>query len=354
MKNNKPNYSIRISAKEKMQLMGNLSTMLRAGIPILEAVDSLLEESKGNQQKVLETMKADLQAGTLIHQSFAKYSNSFDKVTVNLIKAAEEAGTLEVALKDVQKGIRKEMEFADKVKSALMYPIFVLVIFVGMIITMLVVVMPRISQVFTRLNMDLPLVTRIMIRASDTLMDNTLLVIGITLFIIISLSVFYKYKRRFVTNLLFSLPVISGMVRQIDLTKFARSMSLLLESGLPIVSALELAEDVVVKNDLHNLLVEARQKVGAGKRFSECLRSDKKLVPGMVIKIIEVGERTGSLDQSMKDITEMLDYEVTKSLREATAMLEPIMLVFVGISIGSIMITIIGPIYGLISSVNIR
>jgi type IV pilus assembly protein PilC len=347
-------FSTKISEKEKMQLMGNLSTMLKAGIPILETVDSLLEDSKGNLKKVLETMRTDLKSGTRIHQTFAKYPRSFNKVTINLIKAAEEAGTLEVALRDVREGIQREMEFSDKVRSALMYPMFVLLIFLGVMIMMLVFVMPRISQVFSRLTSELPLATRLLIGASNFLLGNTLLVVGAIVLFIIGFMIFYRYKKSLVVNFIFSMPYISGLVRQIDLTRFARSMTLLLGSGLPIITALELAEDVVVKRDLHNLLENARKQVSTGKRFSEGLVNNRKLVPGIVSKLIEVGEETGSLDVSMKEVTEMMDYDVTKNLQAATALLEPIMLVFVGLSVGAMMMAIIGPIYGLISNVGAR
>ncbi len=343
---------IRISGKEKMQLFGNLGTMLKAGIPILEAVKALLEESGGSTEKVLEVIKNDLQSGRVLHESLERFPESFNKVTVSLIKASEESGTLETTLKDVRDNLQREMEFGDKVKSAMMYPAFVLVVFVGVMAAMLIFVMPRISQVFTRLKMDLPLATRLMMAASDLIMNHAIIVGSALVFFAILVAVFYRFNRRLVLNTIFSLPFLSGLMREIDLTKFARSLYMLLASGLPIVTALELAEDVVVKKDLRKLLVSAREKVVSGDKLATGLRSDKKIISGVIIKLIEVGERTGSLDQSMKDVTEMLDYRVTKRLEKATALLEPIMLVLVGLSVGAMMIAIIGPIYGLISDVT--
>ena len=344
--------NLRISAKDRMQLMGNISTMLKAGIPILEVIESLLEEIKGPTQKVLQTIKADLQAGRMIHESLAKYPASFNKVTISLIKAAEEAGNLEVALKDVQDGIKSEMEFTDKIKSAMVYPIFVLLVFVGVLVMMLVVVMPKVSQVFGRLNMKLPLATKLLIAASDAVTGHYMIAIGIVVGLIVFFALFFKYKRNMLANLLFSLPVLAKMVRQIDLTRFARNMSLLLGSGLPIVTALDLAEDVIVKKDLFQLVVAARGKITSGMTLAEGLRSPNHLISGIVIKLIDVGERTGTLQQAMKDVTEMLDYEVSKSIKTATTLLEPIMLVFVGITVGGMMMSIIAPMYGMISSVS--
>ncbi len=342
----------RVSAKERMQFFGNLSTMLKAGIPILEAVSSLQEETKGGVRKVLETIREDLQAGRVLHQSLKKYPESFDKVTVSLIKASEEAGTLERTLRDVRDNLQREMEFSDKVKSALMYPAFVLVVFFGVMIAMMVFVMPRISQVFTRLKMDLPLPTRLLMAASDALMNHYILIGSILAVLLIFTIAFYHFKRRLVLNTIFSVPFLSGIIREIDLTKYTRSLHLLLSSGVPIISALQLAEDVVIKKDLQKILMSAREKVMSGEKLASGLRSDKKIISGVVIKLVEVGERTGSLDESMKDVTEMLDYRVSKRLEKATALLEPIMLVFVGLAVGAMMMSIIGPIYGLISDVS--
>lgn len=346
--------SIKLSAKEKIQLLSNLGTMLAAGIPILECINSLLEESKNDTKKILTTVKDDLQAGQVLHQSFSKFPRTFDMVTVNLIKAAEKAGTLETALKDIKEGIQKEMEFADKIKSALMYPVFVLFVFIGVMLMMLIVVIPRISRVFTRLKADLPLPTKAMIFASDILIHQwqwVLVVLGLTAVVF---ALLIRYQRQLFVSALTSLPYVSGLVKQIDTTRFARSMYLLLNSGLPIVSALELSQEVMTKKEMRKLVENARKMVMDGKRFSEGLRSKQKHMSGMTVKLIEVGERSGTLTQSMKDVSNSLDYEVTRNLQTATALLEPIMLVFVAVIVGGMMMSIIGPIYGLISNVQIR
>lgn len=344
---------IKISAKEKIQLFSNMGTMLAAGVPILEAVNSLLEESKSNSKKILTTLKEDLESGQVIHNAFEKFPRSFDKVTINLIKAAEKAGTLETALKDIQEGIRKEMEFSDKIKSALMYPVFVIFVFFGVMLMMLIVVIPRISKVFTRLNAELPLPTKLMIHASDILINQWQWVLAVTGLVIIIIAILLRYQKQFFLSIIFSLPFVSSLIKQIDTTRFARSMYLLLNSGLPIVSALELAQDVMSKKEMRKLIENARTMVMSGNRFADGLRTKQKLMSGMTIKLIEVGEKTGTLSKSMKDISDSLDYEVTKNLETVTGLLEPIMLVFVGLVVGGMMMSIIGPIYGLISNVQI-
>ena len=149
-----------------------------------------------------------------------------------------------------------------------------------------------------------------------------------------------------------ALPMISGLARKIDLARFARSLFLLLNSGIPITSALELSQEVVMKKEIYDAIKHSRTLVQGGKRLSEGLKDYKGVLPSIMIKIIEAGERSGTLSKSMQDITEFMDYEVTNTLKTVTAMIEPLMLVGVGVLIGGMMVSIIAPMYGLISQVG--
>jgi type IV pilus assembly protein PilC len=348
----KNNFSL--PSKDKLSLISNLSTMLTAGIPILETIDALLEDSKAGTKKVLETMREDLIQGKQLNASFAKFPMVFDKVTVNVVKASEEAGTLDVTLKDLKEQIKKDMEFSDKVKSSLVYPFVIVLVFFGVLIMMLTVVIPRISTVFSRLNVVLPLPTRIMIVASDLIMKYTIPVILFFVAMFFSMILIYKAKRQMVSNIFCSLPLINNLVLQIDLTRFSRSLYLLLISGITINTALELTQQVVIKKNVANAIRNARDVVLAGRKMSEGFKETKGVFSGIMIKIIEAGERTGTLDKSMQDISEYLDYQVTTSLKNLTTLLEPVMLVVVGVMVGGMMMAIIAPIYGLIGQVTQR
>ena len=347
------NYEhVHISSSEKLALIGSLSTMLTAGIPILDVVYSLLEDTKGGQKIILETLRDDLMQGKHMHQTLSKFANAFDKVTVNVIKASEEAGTLDVTLRDLKITIQKDIEFSDKVRTALMYPMFIIFVFVGVLLMILVVVVPKISTVFSRLKVDLPLPTQILIFISNLLLNHTLaFTVGMFAFII---AIYYLYKKQkgMMLDFLFSLPVISTLVEQIDITRFSRSLYLLLSSGLPITQALELTKDVVVKKKTSKIIAGSRDMVFAGRPLSEGFRNAKGYIPSIMIKLMEAGEKTGSLDKSMQDISEYFDYQVTNTLKTLTALLEPILLVFVGVAVGGMMLAIIAPVYGLISQVG--
>ena len=345
---------LRISTAEKLGLVSNLATMLSAGISILEVVDSLLEDAKGNQKKLLESLKADLAQGNHVSDAFSKFPKIFDKITVSLLKASEEAGTLDITLTDLKASIRKDAEFMDRIKGALTYPVLIFFVFSGVLLMILIVVIPKISTVFTRLHAELPLPTQILIALSNAVTHYTIFVaLGI---FGIAFGTFYLYreKKKTFLHVLFLLPLVSTLAKQIDLTRFSRSLYLLLNAGIPIAAALELAQEVVVKQEVSKAVVHSKELVLAGSELSDGLKAAKDVFPNIMIKITEAGEKSGSLDKSMLDISEYLDYQVANTLKTLTTLLEPIMLVFVGVLVGGMMLAIIAPIYGLIGQVTSR
>jgi type II secretory pathway component PulF len=311
-----------------------------------------LEDTKSNQRKILETLKSDLMQGKRVYSSLAQFPNTFDPVTINLIKASEEAGTLETTLADLRIHIQKDMEFTDKIKGALIYPAVIMCVFAGVILMILIVVIPKIATVYKRMNVKLPLPTQIMITVSDFMLNKTWYFIGLILLIASLILYLVKVQKRLLISFLTSLPIVANLVRQIDLTRLTRNLYLLLSAGLPITSALELSRDVVVRHQMAGLIDKCREMIMAGKRFSDGLKTSKKDVPSIMVKLIEAGEKSGTLDKSLLDISEFIDYQVSNTLKNLTALLEPVLLLFVAIGVGGMMVAIISPIYGLISQVG--
>lgn len=343
---------VNLKGTEKLELVGSFATMITSGISILEIVRSLSEDAKGGQKAILEEMANDLSQGKRIYVTFAKFPRVFDRVSVNVIRASEEAGTLDVALRDLRKTLQKDMEFNDKIRSALMYPSFIVIIFLGILGMILTFVVPKISQVFLQLNVPLPLPTKIMIFMSDVILrypfwlgGGFLLLGGLTYYLL-------SYRRRQFFETFYALPLISTLVMQIDVTNLARNLSVLLASGLPITQALDLVIEVVARRRMAELLTTTKGMVLAGRPLSQGFRADPGAVPSIVIKLIEAGEKTGTLDRSLQEIAEYFDYKVTYTLKSITTLLEPVMLVAVGVVVGGMMLAIIAPVYGLISQLG--
>lgn len=345
---------VKLSTNDKIALIGNLSTMLTSGIPILEAVQSLSVDVKGNQKKVLDALKEDLSQGKRIYTTLSRFPRAFDKVTVNVIKAAEEAGNLDVALKDLRVNIKKEAEFAGKIKSSMVYPAFIGIVFILVLGVILLFVTPKISSVFSRIKIDLPLPTKILFGVSDLLVQKGIFVLIGVVVLIAGLYMLYNLKRKIITEILFSLPLINKIIYKIDLTRLSRSLHLLLSSGIPITHALELTQDVAIKKETGKMIVKCRELVLSGKSLSDGLKLYSKRVPNIMIKLVEAGEKTGTLDKSLAEVSEHFDYEVTNDLKNLTTLIEPLMLVAIGISVGGLMLAIVAPIYGLIGEIGNR
>lgn len=343
---------ISLSGSDKISLITNLSTMLAAGIPIIEAVTSMLEDTKGGQKIILETLQADLMQGSRIYISLGKFPGTFDAVTINLIRASEEAGTLETTLRDLRIHIQKEMEFVDRIKAALIYPAIISIVFVVMLTVILIFVVPKLADVFKKLKIPLPLPTQIMIAISDIITQQTIAVV-VGLVVTFGL-IFYlvKFQKPLLIRLLTSLPLVSQLAKEIDLTRFTRNLYLLLSAGLPINTALDLSQNVVIRPKTAQLIKTSKEMVVSGKKLSEGLKTAKGYLPSIMIKLVEAGEKSGSLDKTLMEISEFLDYQVSNSLKNVTALMEPIMLVLVGFSVGGMMMAIIAPIYGLIGQMG--
>lgn len=328
--------------------------MLRSGIPISEAVDSLLEESRGRLRKVLLVLREDLNQGKTIADSFEKFPKTFNPITINLIRAAEEAGTLDQTLKDLTENMKKDMEFSQKVRNALTYPALVVIVFSGVLLLIITFVIPKIAQVFDKLKVNIPLPTRILIASSKFFLAYTPYVVGGAIAIALTLLILYKKNRTLLIKALFSLPVLSTLGRQIDLTRFTRSFALLLSSGIPITEALTLSTHVLSRTEMVKAMHTARDYVNAGKELSEGLRQSKKVIPSMIIRVVEAGEKSGALESSMQELAEYYDNQVSNTLKRVIALLEPILLIVVGVMIGGMMLSIIAPIYQLIGNIKAR
>ena len=310
------------------------------------------EEARGNTQKILTEINADLLKGKHLYESLAKFPLVFDTVMVNIIRASEESGNLDLALKDLKEQIKRNIIFNRKIHSALTYPILVFIVFIAVLLLILIVVMPKIATIFTQLKVTLPLPTKILIFSSDLLIHKTVFVVGGIALLITGFTLIFKLQRKRVLTFFYSLPGVSQLVREIDLMHFTRSFYFLLNSGISITSALEMTERIVLKQEIAKVIAHARQSILTGKPLSYSFKLHRNILPGTMIELTQAGEKTGSLDKSMLDISEYLDYKVTDTLEVLTALLEPIMLVVVAILVGSMMVAIIGPIYSLIGQIG--
>lgn len=343
---------VRLSGKDRLNLFTDLSTMLSAGIPLLESLDSLRTESKGSVRKVLDALYGGTSDGQPLSHAMETLPRAFDPITVNLIRAAEAGGMLEETLTDLVQITKKEMAFSSSLKSTMIYPMFVAIIFSAIIILMLTFVVPRISKVFNSLRVELPATTKLMFKASDVFMANWLqIVVGIIVGIIL-ISILVSYQKRAIIRIMLSLPGLRGLGRDIDLTRFTRSFALLMKSGVPLDDALLLSQRVVQKKQVVVVIEHMRTNITTGEPLSAGLRNSRRIIPPMMARSIETAEKSGTLEKTLQNLAEYFDEQVGQKLKGLSSMLEPVLIVIVGIMVGTLMITIMAPMYNLISQIQ--
>jgi type IV pilus assembly protein PilC len=346
---------MRLSPKDKQAMIASLATMLTSGIPILEAVDTLLEDSKGPTQKVLQLFRESLMEGHAISHAMRKAPRVFDPVTVNLIEAAEAAGTLEEALRDLSESIKRDMAFTDQIRSSLLYPAFVFTIFILVLLLILLFVVPRIAQVFLGLRVELPAPTMALIAISQFLLKFYPYLLAALVAAVIGFVVLFRAHKRYIINLLLNLPLLKTLGRFIDLTRFNRSMHQLLKAGVPVAEALDLSKRVVNKQEIATAIDRMQKSVSEGKPLSEGLRTPgRHVIPPIMMHILETAERTGTLEKTMAELAEFAETQVTRRLKAITTLIEPVLIVAIAVFVGGMMLAIIAPIYNIISQISGR
>ncbi|OGY24027.1 MAG: hypothetical protein A2Y57_02225, partial [Candidatus Woykebacteria bacterium RBG_13_40_7b] len=340
---------------EKLTMVESLSTMLSSGIPILEALESVKEDSTNPlAQKIVSSVIEDVTAGKNLTEALGQFEESFDKVFLSVLRSGEASGKLDQVLKELAQNTRSEMELRDTVRSAMFYPSLVMGLLFVVLAIMLFFVLPRVAIVFNRMQMDLPLPTKILISISLFIAKNTPLVAGslAAILILIIWLMSLKSTRKALLQIALSSPVLGRILKEIDLTKFSRTLSLLLNSGVPIISSFELAADVVFQDKTKSDLLGIKNKISSGKTLAEAFKSYPKTFPSLVARIISTGERSGTLDKNLLTLSEFYQNKVNNQVKNLSTLIEPILLIIIGVIVGGVIISIIAPIYQLIGQIS--
>ncbi len=348
----KNNSNVRLKPRERLTLLSDLATMLAAGIPIVEAVSALEQDAKGSFLRVLRHIRHGLDNGEPLSDVMGRMPKVFDDITVNLIRAAEAGGTLEETLNDVVRSTKKEIAFNDTIRNATIYPLFVMGVFMAIVVLMLTFVIPRVARVFENLRVNIPTITKLTINASDFFISYWFVIIPAILVGIVLFTIFFKRHKRAVVRLLLKTPGLSKLGTNIDLTRFTRSFGLLMRSGVPLEEALRLSGNIMQRKDIAKIVKQMRVDVGAGLPLSAHLRDTDGVIPVIMARSIETAEKSGTLDKTLQQLAEYFDNEVSESIKVLTALLEPILILLVGLLVGGLMVTVIAPIYNLISQIS--
>jgi type IV pilus assembly protein PilC len=346
-----------VSAAEKAAFCRFMGTMLRAGLPLPEAIDIIRQESENKKFKqILYDISFNLKKGNTLSSVLSKYKDEFDSVFLTMVKAGEESGTLEKSFDYLGKQLLASYELSQKVKTSMMYPAVIVTAMIGVGIIMLVFVLPQMGDVFLQLNVELPLATRFLLGFGKTVGENVALTMGVLfgLMLIVVVLFLVRTTRQMIFTVFFKLPVIRSVMVQLDTARFARTLSTLLNSGVPIMVSLDVASDVLRQPFLREEAKKFSKGVSKGESLSDILSSikSKKSFPITMVQTIKAGEKTGSLEVVLEELATFYEMEVDYSLRRATALLEPLLMLVIGIAVGAMVVIMITPIYSIVSGLE--
>jgi type IV pilus assembly protein PilC len=342
----------RVSNKDVVILSRQLSTLFQAQVSALRIFRLLSAEG---ENKVLcgklATIADDLQSGSSISQALAKHPKVFSDFYVNMIKAGEETGKLDETFAYLADYLDRTYELVSKAKSALIYPTFVIVTFVSVMILMFTVVIPKIADILVQSGQTVPVYTQIILDISNFLVDYGFIALAA---VIIGGYFFWRYIRTPSGGLAFDdfklrVPYIGTLYRKLYLSRLADNMNTMLISGIPMIRALELTSSVINNRIYKNLLADAVEKVKGGKPVSEAL-SNTREIPGIMIQMMKVGEESGELGNILKTLAKFYSREVLTAVDNLVDLIEPAMIVLLGLGVGILLASVLIPIYNVASA----
>lgn len=357
MKFNLKNFFFRLSTKDRMLFARNLEVMIRSGMQILQGLEILKKQSKSRTFiKIIDSLIFDLKNGHFLSAGLEKYKNVFGEFFINLIRVGEASGTLSENLKYLYEELKKKEELSKKIKGAMAYPVVIFMATIGITSIMIFVIFPKILPVLTSINVELPLVTRVFIALSQFLIKYGYVVgIGIVgLFVGLFLLLRIPRARFIWHEILIKMPAVGNMVCAVNIISFSRTFGLLLKSGIKIVEALEITANTLGNLVYKKEIMRVAEGVRKGDPMSRYFMEEPRLFPAIFSQMVLVGENTGKLDESILFLAEYYESELDEATRSLSNILEPVMLLVMGMIVAFVALAIITPIYKITESLGSR
>jgi type IV pilus assembly protein PilC len=343
-----------IKEHEKIVFTRNLAAMINAGLSLSRALSVVERQSKN--PKLLTIVKAlgeDIQRGGELNAALAKFPNIFSPLMISMVKAGEESGTLAESLRIVSAQMEQSYLLKKKIRGAMLYPAIIIAALIVVGILMLVYIVPTLSATFEELGADLPASTRAIIALSDFLGNNTVLALG--LFASLGAGMYAGMRTRQGKRsghwLILHIPLINGIAKETNAARTGRTLSSLLSSGVNIVSALDITHEVVQNSFYKEVLAEAKLKVQKGEPLSGTFSAHEKLYPPLMGELVAVGEETGKLPDMLLEAAMYYEGEVEQKTKNISTIIEPFLMIAVGVAVGFFAISMISPIYSVTSSI---
>ncbi len=344
-----PGMGQRVTAKDLVIFSRQFATMIDAGLPLVQCLDILASQLENAEfKRVLLDVKGSVEGGSTFADALRKHPKVFDELYVNLIAAGEVGGILDVILNRLSGFLEKAEKLKGKVKGAMTYPVVVIIIALVVVTGLLVFIVPIFEDMFADFGEALPLPTRIVVIMSDFIKNYWYLIIGGIITTIVGVNRAYQTKRgrRIIDGLLLKIPVFGDLLKKTAVARFTRTLGTMLSSGVPILEGLEVVSKTSGNVVIEEAVIKARTSLSQGKTLADPLM-ETNVFPGMVTQMIAVGESTGALDVMLSKIADFYEDEVDASVDSLTAMIEPLLMVFLGVVVGGLVIALYLPIFQL-------
>lgn len=344
----------RVSFDDLVVSTRQLATMVEAGLVLSESIDILAEQQSNKTFKqVLSDVSNDIKSGLDLAAAFRKHPEIFPPLYSSLVKAGEQAGNLDVILLQLATNLEKDREFRSRVRGALIYPAMVLTMMLVVIGVMMFFVVPRLTSLYTQSNIELPLPTKILIGTSSFMINNWYFILT---FLIIASIVFRKWVatpggRYKFDEILLKTPLIGNIIKGSSLTNFTRTFGLLTTAGVPILDSLKIVQQVIGNAVYKKAIEDTFQGIERGLTLSAQLES-VNVFPKIVSQMFRVGEETGKIDKVSFKMADYFETEADHTVKNLTVVLEPVILIVLGIGVGFLVLSIILPIYKLTTSIS--
>ncbi|GAB4229094.1 MAG: type II secretion system F family protein [Deltaproteobacteria bacterium] len=343
-----------VSRKELAIFTRQFATMIDAGLPLVQCLDILgAQQENATFKKVILKIKEDVESGSTFADALSKHPRVFDPLFVNLVAAGEVGGILDTILSRLADYIEKAMKLAKKIKGAMVYPSTIVAVAVVVTIVLLLYVIPIFAKMFSDFGQALPGPTQFVLALSGYTRKYFLVVV-VFFFTLGFLFRWYYHTengRRNVDRLLLRLPVVGSLLQRIAVARFSRTLGTMVSSGVPILESMDIVARTAGNKVIEEAIVKARGSISEGKTIAEPL-ADSKVFPVMVTQMVGVGEATGALDAMLNKIADFYDEEVDSAVEALTALLEPMLMIFLGVVIGGLVIAMYLPVFKLAGAVG--
>lgn len=344
----------RITTRDTVIFTRQFATMINAGLPLVQSLNILAQQTENKALKdVTRTVVYDVEAGNTLADALSKHPKAFSDLYVNMVAAGEAGGILDTILLRLAVFLEKNDALIRKVKGAMVYPGVILTVAAAAIAILLIFVIPTFQSMFASVGMELPLPTRIVIGASDLLLGYWWAAIGVILVVAFAFRQYYRTDggRRRIDSALLSSPVLGDLLRKSAVSRFTRTLGTLISSGVSILDGLEITAKTAGNRVIHDAVMESRQSIAGGETIAGPLEKSK-VFPPMVISMIAVGEQTGGLDEMLAKIADFYDEEVDVAVSALLSLMEPVMIVVLGVIVGGMVVAMYLPIFDMMNAIQ--